>query len=59
MLGEGRIGRKGSETGEGWVGGGRFSLGGGGGFYGRGEKFFTLCKYLIYGQVKVTQNGYE
>ena len=27
------------------------------GLYGRGEKFFTLCKCLIYGQVKVTRGG--
>ena len=35
------------------------SLWGRGGFYRRGEKFFTLCKCLIYGQVKATQNGCE
>ena len=38
---------------------GRISLGGGVGFNVRGEKFFTLCKCLILGQVKVTQSGCE
>ena len=39
--------------------GGKRSLlfGGGVGFYGRGEFFFTLCKCLIHGQVKATQDG--
>ena len=58
-LGEGGIGREGSERGDGEVEGGRFTLGSRGGLYGRGEKIFTLCKCLILGQVKVTRDGYE
>jgi len=39
--------------------GGRQSIlfGGKVGLYGRGEKFFTRCKCLILGQVKVTRDG--
>ena len=58
-LGEGEIGREGSETGDGGVGGDRFSLGRRVGFDGRDGKFFALCKCLIIGQVKATQNGCE